>query len=77
MSETSGWPLWRGPRAGVVSAFESERGVGTITGTDGASFFFHCTALVDGSREVEEGREVLFVVRAAHGRLEATSVLKR
>ena len=70
-------PLWRGPRAGVVTAFDAERGVGTVTGADGHPFVFHCTALTDGSREVEVGREVLFVVRPAHGRLEAASVVKR
>jgi cold shock CspA family protein len=59
-----------------VSSFEADRGVGTVTAEDGQSFFFHCSALVDGSREVEVGRAVLFVVRAAHGRLEATSVVK-
>lgn len=77
MSRPAGWPLWRGPRSGVVEAFEPDRGTGTIAAEDGARFFFHCTALVDGSREVEEGREVLFVVRAVHGRLEASAVVKR
>jgi cold shock CspA family protein len=76
LSDAGGWPVWRGPRSGVVEAFDAERGVGTIAAA-GASFFFHCTALTDGSREVEVGREVLFVVRPAHGRLEATSVVKR
>ena len=76
MSDQGGWPVWRGPLAGVVEAFDAERGVGTVAG-DGGSFFFHCTALTDGSREVEVGREVLFVLRPAHGRLEATSVVKR
>jgi cold shock CspA family protein len=76
LSEGGGWPVWRGPNAGVVEAFDPDRGVGTIAAA-GGSFSFHCSALTDGSREVEVGREVLFVVRPAHGQLEAASVVKR
>ncbi len=58
-------------------SFEPERGVGTVAEEDGATFFFHCTALADGSRQVEVGRRVLFVVRPGHlGRLEAREVEK-
>ena len=38
----------------------------------------HCTALSDGSRAVEVGRPVEFVVRPGHGgRLEARELVKR
>jgi len=73
-----GWPARRDPRVGVVATFESERGVGTVAEADGTTFPFHCTALTDGSREVEVGRAVLFIVRPGHcGVLEAREVVKR
>ncbi len=67
----------RGPRRGTVVSFEDERGVGTVEEEDGATFFFHCTALTDGSRQVEVGQPILFVVRPGHGgRLEARELDK-
>jgi cold shock CspA family protein len=78
LSGADGWPARRLPRQGVVSAFEEDRGLGTVTDEDGAAFDFHCTALVDGTRTVEVGRAVVFVVRPGHrGRLEAREVVKR
>jgi cold shock protein len=75
---SDGWPVRRHPRQGVVSAFEEERGLGTVTDEDGATFDFHCSALVDGTRSVEVGRAVVFVVRPGHrGRLEARELVKR
>jgi cold shock CspA family protein len=68
----------RGPRIGTVASFEDDRGLGTIADEDGATFDFHCTAITDGSRTIEVGRAVVFVVRPGHrGRLEAREVLKR
>jgi cold shock CspA family protein len=60
-----------------VASFEPERGVGTVEEEGGDRFFFHCTALADGSRQIEVGRRVLFVVRPGHrGRLEARDLEK-
>jgi len=62
---------------GVVAAFDEHRGLGTID-SDGTTYPFHCTALLDGSRTVDVGAEVAFEVRAAAmGRWEATEILKR
>jgi cold shock CspA family protein len=62
----------------VVRAFSAEQGLGTLADDEGSTFPFHCTALTDGSREVEPGRAVLFVVRPGHrGQLEAQEVVKR
>ena len=75
---TDGWPLERGPCAGVVTAFEEERGLGTAQDEGGARFDFHCTSIVDGTRSIEVGRAVLFVVRPGRrGRLEAWEIVKR
>ena len=61
-----------GPQHGVVEAFDSHACLGTILGATGGDWPFHCTALVDGTREVQPGTAVVFVVvRRPGGRLEA------
>jgi cold shock CspA family protein len=73
-----GWPIERDPRQGVVSAFEADRGLGVVTDADGVCFDFHCTAIADGTRLVEVGAPVSFVVRPGRrGRLEARQVERR
>jgi cold shock CspA family protein len=73
-----GWPTRRDPRTGTVTSFAEDRGLGTVTDDEGSTFDFHCTALSDGSRTVEAGRPVEFVVRPGHrGRLEARELVKR
>jgi len=56
----------------VVSAFDEERGVGSVAGDDGRDLFFHCTAIADGTRSIDSGTTVTFVVHPGHlGRWEA------
>ena len=65
----------RRPRTGSVTSFDEARGLGEVTGDDGAVFPFHCTAITDGSRTIAVGAAVGFVVAAGHrGRLEARTV---
>jgi cold shock CspA family protein len=46
-----------------------------IAGADGATYPFHCTAIADGSREIEAGKLVTFTIVAGHlGRFEATDI---
>jgi cold shock CspA family protein len=60
---------------GIVVSFDEEKGYGTVRGDDGVDHFFHCTAIVDGSRTIEAGVLVTFDVVAGHlGRWEATAV---
>ena len=64
------------PVVGVVEAFDADRGYGTVAATGGDRWFFHCTALADGSRTVAVGTRVAFVVGpGAPGRWEARSVV--
>ncbi|HXN63558.1 MAG TPA: hypothetical protein VN886_24145 [Acidimicrobiales bacterium] len=68
------------PSAGVhhgrVTSFERARGLGTVTGDDGAVFDFHATAVADGSRTIDVGTAVTFTVAAGHrGRYEARSLV--
>jgi cold shock protein len=64
-------------REGVVTAFDEPRGLGTIDADDGATYPFHCTALVDGTRTVDEGTVVTFEVRPGRmGRWEAARIEK-
>jgi cold shock CspA family protein len=73
------WPAARREAvAGTVMSFDADRGVGVVADQDGRELFFHCTAITDGSRQVEAGRAVSFVVGPGHrGLLEARSVEKR
>ncbi len=65
------------PRRGVVTTFDAERGLGTVTGEDGAELPFHCTRLADGSRQVEVGARVVYeVVAGGPGVWEASGIVK-
>jgi cold shock CspA family protein len=60
---------------GTVTAFDPARGLGTVTDADGHDYEFHATAIVDGSRRIEPGTAVTFVLRPGHqGRYEAGAV---
>jgi hypothetical protein len=39
-------------------------------------YLFHCAELVDGSREIQVGAEVGFVVAQRFGNLEASEIIK-
>jgi cold shock CspA family protein len=61
---------------GSVAEFDARRGVGTIV-ADGRRYFFHCTRLADGSREVAVGQPVEFTVGPGRmGDWEAVAVTK-
>ncbi len=60
------------PRLGTVTAFDEERGLGELRDDDGLELGFHCAAIADGSRTIEVGARVAFVVAPGHrGRMEA------
>ena len=55
--------------------FDEPRGLGVVRDDGGPTYRFHCAALADGTRQVEEGTRVVFSVAAGHGgRYEARSV---
>ncbi len=57
---------------GTVSAFDAQRGLGEVTDGAGVGYGFHATAVADGSRSIEVGTAVAFVLVPGHrGRLEA------
>jgi cold shock protein len=59
---------------GRVSDFDDAAGYGTVSDGDQA-WFFHCTAIADGSRRIDEGVQVAFVLEPGHlGRWEARDV---
>jgi cold shock CspA family protein len=62
----------------TVATFDDHRGYGTLRTAEGAELFFHCTALVDGSRTVDVGTAVTAeVVPGRLGRWEATRIVTR
>jgi cold shock CspA family protein len=70
----------RRPVVGIVTDFDVDRGLGTVdvdVDVDGAAALpFHCTAIADGSRRIDPGTRVTFVVVPGHlGRLEARGLV--
>ena len=61
---------------GTVARFDTERGLGEITGADGATYPFHSTVIADSSRRIAVGAAVEFEVTAGHlGRWEASAIV--
>jgi cold shock protein len=60
---------------GVVASFDDPRGLGVVRSEDGTEYPFHCTAIADGTRTIDEGARVQFEVVAGHmGRWEAARI---
>jgi cold shock CspA family protein len=60
---------------GVVASFDDPRGLGVVRSDDGGEYPFHCTAIADGTRAIDEGVRVRFDVVAGHmGRWEAARI---
>ena len=61
---------------GRVATFDDPEGYGTVSADDPVGvWFFHCTAIADGSRTIEVGAEIDFeVVPGRLGRYEATNL---
>lgn len=67
----------RRPYLGRVTTYDSERGLGTVTADEGMEFTFHATAIADGTREIDPGTRVTFLVVAGlGGRYEARGLVK-
>lgn len=62
--------------SGVVTEFDADRGLGTITSTDGRTLLFHVVEIVDGTRAVDHGAQVTFDRLAKFGQVEAGSITK-
>ncbi|MGO8859572.1 MAG: cold-shock protein [Acidimicrobiales bacterium] len=67
----------RRPSVGRVASFDAHRGWGTVIGTDGAEYGFHATAIADGTRRIDPGTDVAFVVTPGHrGLYEAQGLVR-
>jgi cold shock CspA family protein len=55
------------PRLGRVASFDADRGIGSVTDDSGAVFSFHATAIADGSRRVDVGTRVGYMLAPGHG----------
>jgi cold shock CspA family protein len=60
--------------SGTVTAFDDQKGWGTITEPDGTERFFHCTQIAGGTRTIAAGTSVRFALLPRLGRHEATAV---
>jgi CspA family cold shock protein len=64
--------------AGTVIDFDEDKGWGSVRADDGSDYFFHCTAISDGTRTIDEGTAVTFdVIPGRLGRWEATALRPR
>jgi cold shock CspA family protein len=62
---------------GRVTTFDERRGLGEVTSDDGTVYPFHCVAIVDQTRAIDENAAVEFEVVAGHsGAWEAAAVTK-
>jgi cold shock CspA family protein len=62
--------------SGRVDRYDSDAGLGTIVDDDGSAYPFHCTAIFDGSRRIDEGTRVRFLlVPAQLGTTEARDIV--
>jgi cold shock CspA family protein len=69
-------PVKRTIRTGIVDEFDDPRGLGTLLGDDGRRYGFHCTAIADGTRHIDVGARVTFILSAGHlGRVEAREIV--
>lgn len=60
---------------GVVTTFDEQAGYGTVRDDEGLEHFFHCTAIVNGSRSIVPGTRVAFNLTPGHqGNYEAGSI---
>jgi cold shock CspA family protein len=69
-------PRLRSVRTGAVDEFDEPRGLGTVLGDDGRRYRFHCTAVANGSRRIDVGTRITFILAAGHlGQIEARQIL--
>ncbi|MFM7126868.1 MAG: cold shock domain-containing protein [Actinomycetota bacterium] len=62
--------------SGRVTAFDAHVGLGQVTTEDEVQIMFHCAEIADGSRSIEIGQPVRFLVRSKFGRNEAFAIVK-
>jgi cold shock CspA family protein len=62
-------------RTGTVATYDDAAGYGSVAEADGAEWWFHCTAIADGSRAIPVGAAVRFRIAPGHlGRHEAVDL---
>jgi hypothetical protein len=61
--------------AGVVGSFDVESGLGSVRDADGTEHPFHCTEIIDGTRNIAPGTAVRYHLAPGHlGRFEAAGI---
>ena len=65
-----------GPQRGTVASFDDAAGYGTLRSDDGREWWFHCTAIADGTRRIAAGSSVVFrVMPGREGRGEGVDIV--
>ncbi|MEZ5342252.1 MAG: hypothetical protein R2706_12620 [Acidimicrobiales bacterium] len=64
-------------QVGHVIAFDPAVGTGTVESDGGNVWLFHLTSIADGSRSIDDGQRVAFVVGpGGPGQWEAAQIIK-
>ncbi|HUZ09577.1 MAG TPA: hypothetical protein VMU76_05350 [Acidimicrobiales bacterium] len=67
----------RKAQTGIVESFDPDRGLGSVVDPSGRTLPFHCTAIADGTRLIDVGTPVTYLVAAGLlGRLEARGLVR-
>ena len=61
---------------GTVSAFDPDKGLGSVAGDDGREYAFHCIEIADGTRAIDVGQTVRFQPLPKFGRVQAGRISK-
>ena len=61
---------------GAVTGFSEDRGLGTVTASDGRPYSFHVVEIADGSRTIDVGQPVVFRPLPRFGTFEAGDIRK-
>mgnify|MGYP002631305737 CR=1 FL=1 len=69
-------PLLQTLVSGTVARYDSEAGLGEVADAEGRRWPFHCTAISDGSREIDPATAVAFAIApGGPGQWEARPVI--
>jgi cold shock CspA family protein len=62
--------------SGIVTGYDAQVGLGTVTADDGTEYLFHVVEIADGTRSIDTGQPVCFQPLPKFGRFQAAEIRK-